>query len=123
MADYGKELIMDLHRCNPVLFTRRYIKEYFRKVCSSIDMKRGRLCWWDDKYVPKKYKETEPHLAGTSAVQFIRTSNITIHTLDKLECIFINIFSCKDFDECDVIRFTENWFEGDVVNKQIIRRI
>ncbi|KKL06096.1 hypothetical protein LCGC14_2599420, partial [marine sediment metagenome] len=45
------------------------------------------------------------------------------HTLDILEKVFINIFSCKDFDEERVIRFTEDWFEGEIVNKLLIRRL
>jgi len=123
MSDYGKELIIDLHYCNPAQFTRACIKDYFSKVCILINMERCKLCWWDDLYTPKEEKETEPHLVGTSAVQFIKTSNITIHTLDILCNAYINIFSCKNFDEKIVIQVSQECFEGEVVNKQIIRRI
>ncbi|KKL63024.1 hypothetical protein LCGC14_2179290 [marine sediment metagenome] len=121
--DYGKELIMDLHNCNSTLFTRKNIRRYFKKVCNLINMERCKLCWWDDLYTPIEEKETEPHLVGTSAVQFIKTSNITIHTLEKLHRVYLNIFSCKDFDDKIVIRFSEKWFEGKIVNKQMIRRM
>lgn len=123
MDDYGKELILDLVHCDSNWFTRKSIRAYFKKVCALIDMERGKLCWWDDLYTPEEERETEPHLVGTSAVQFIKTSNITIHTLPLLEKVFLNIFSCKDFDEYDVIRFTELHFEGDVIHRQIIRRM
>jgi len=122
MDDYRKELILDLVHCNPVLFTRKVIRVYFKKVCILIDMERGKLCWWDDLYTPEEEKETEPHLVGTSAVQFIRTSNITIHTLDILKRVYINIFSCKDFDEKVAIAFSKDWFQGDIKSKKIIRR-
>ena len=123
MEDYGKELILDLHHCAVSVFTRLYIRRYFEKLCKMIDMERGKLVWWDDCYTPEGEKQTEPHLVGTSAVQFIKTSNITIHTLDILEKAFINIFSCKDFDEELVVRFTEDWFEGEIVSRTTIRRL
>ncbi len=92
MGDYGKELILDLHNCDPNSFRRRKIRLYFKEICRLIGMERCKLCWWDDLYTPKGEEETEPHLVGTSAVQFIKTSNITIHTLDMLQKVFLNVF-------------------------------
>lgn len=122
MPDYGKELILDLHDCDPATFTRSNIKVYFKVVCMAIDMKREKLCWWDDLHTPEAEKQTEPHLVGTSAVQFIKTSNITIHTLDILRRVYINVFSCKDFDENIVAEVSEDWFLGRVLNKTVVRR-
>lgn len=123
MNTYGKEFIMDLHSCNSNKFTRKSIREYLKQICCMIDMERCKLCWWDDLHTPEGEKETEPHLVGTSAVQFIKTSNITIHTLDILKRAYINVFSCKAFDEKIVMQFSKDWFEGTIVNKQIVRRI
>jgi S-adenosylmethionine/arginine decarboxylase-like enzyme len=86
-------------------------------------MERCELYWWDDYGVPLEEQETEPHMKGTSAIQFISTSNITIHTLDLLENVYLNIFSCKDFDPNVVIKFSEDWFKGKTVNSQVIERI
>jgi S-adenosylmethionine decarboxylase len=122
MEDYGKEIILDLHNCNSDRFTRKSIRSYFKKICNLIGMERCKLCWWDDLHTSKEDKETEPHLVGTSAVQFIKTSNITIHTLDILKRVYLNIFSCKYFKESIVIHFTEDWFEGKIVNKVVVRR-
>ena len=87
-----------------------------------IDMERCKLCWWDDYGVSLEDQQTEPHLKGTTAIQFISTSNITIHTLDLLRNVYINVFSCKDFDENVVIKFSEKWFEGEAVRRRIVRR-
>lgn len=122
MTDYGKELILDLHNCDPSKFKRKIIREYFKRLCLLIDMEPAKLCWWDDLHTPEAEKETEPHLAGTSAVQFIKTSNITIHTLDKLLNVYLNIFSCKGFDDKIAVRFSARWFDGNVVSKKVIRR-
>ena len=79
MKKYGKELILDLHKCDASTFTRKNLKKYFVQLCKLIDMKRSKLTWWDDYNVPEEERQTEPHLKGTSAVQFIMTSNITIN--------------------------------------------
>ena len=122
MKPYGKELILDLHYCDSMTFTRNSIKNYFRKLCELIDMERCKLCWWDDYGLPTEECQTEPHLKGTSAIQFILTSNITIHTLDLLSKAYINIFSCKDFDTDVAIKFSADWFKGEIVNSHVIER-
>lgn len=122
MKNYGKELIMDLHYCDSKKFNRKMLKKYFKEVCDLIDMKRCELFWWDDYGVPPEKRQTAPHLKGTSAVQFIMTSNITIHTLDILRNVYLNIFSCKDFDARKAMKFSEKFFNGKVVNFKIIDR-
>ncbi|MFQ5788606.1 MAG: hypothetical protein ACE5H1_11580, partial [Thermodesulfobacteriota bacterium] len=67
MGKYGKELILDLHNCDSTTFTRKHIRNYFKKLCSLIDMERADLHWWDDLNTPEEEKETEPHLKGTTA--------------------------------------------------------
>lgn len=123
MQNYGKELLIDLHDCDPSTFNRKSLKKYFVELCNLIDMKRSKLTWWDDYNVVEEEKQKEPHLKGTSAVQFIMTSNITIHTLDLLASVYINIFSCKDFDAEIAKKFTENWFKGNIVNSHEINRL
>ena len=120
---YGKELILDLHECDPDTFTREIIEEYFKELCDLIDMERCELFWWDDVGVPLEEQQTEPHLKGTSAVQFIMTSNITIHTLDLMGNVYLNIFSCKDFDSHIALQFSKEWFKGKVANSNVIGRV
>jgi len=121
--NYGKELILDLHSCNAKKFTRRALKRFFKDLCSLIDMERCELFWWDDYGLPAEEQQTEPHLKGTSAIQFIMTSNITIHTLDLMGNVYLNIFSCKDFDTKKATDFSRKFFEGRVANaKTIIRK-
>jgi len=67
-------------------------------------------------------QQTEPHAVGTSAVCFILTSTIVIHTLDILEKVFVNIFSCKTFDPDVASKFTAEWFKGEVKNSTFVER-
>ena len=119
---YGKELIIDLHNCDAAMFNRKSIKKYFIEVCDLIDMERSKLSWWDDYGVPIEEQQTEPHLKGTTAIQFITTSNIVIHTLDLLGAVYINIFSCKDFNSDIAMNFTAEWFKGQIVSSHEIER-
>ena len=123
MKPYGKELILDIHNCDTSTFTRKSINNYFIELCNLIDMERCELCWWDDHDVPLEEQQTEPHLKGTTAIQFILTSNIVIHTLDLLQNVYINIFSCKDFDSIIAKKFSEKWFKGEIVSFHEIERI
>lgn len=110
---YGTEVIIDLKDCDVSLFTREHIRNYFIDLCAKLKMEMADLHFWDDLDVPEEERETEPHLKGTSAIQFITTSNITIHTLDLLGEAYINIFSCKPFDEREAALFTRFFFGGE----------
>jgi S-adenosylmethionine/arginine decarboxylase-like enzyme len=109
---YGLELILDLHGCSPETFTRTSITNYCEALCELIDMERCDLHFWDDLGVPERERQTEPKTKGTSAVQFILTSTLVIHTLDLLRSVYVNVFSCKDFDPDEAARFTANWFQS-----------
>jgi len=120
---YGHELIIDLHNCEVSTFNRKSMRGYFKNICKAIDMKRCELYFWDDVGVPAKEKENLPHTKGTSAVQFILTSNITIHTLDLLKAAYINIFSCKQFDRKVAEKITKEWFGAKKCRTHLIERI
>ena len=122
MGGYGKELILDLSNCDPSRFTRADIEKFFIMLCKKIHMKRHELFWWDDAGLPKEGRQTAAHLKGTSAVQFIMTSNITIHTLDLLKAVYINIFSCKDFDADVAAQFSADWFRGEIASAKVVNR-
>jgi S-adenosylmethionine/arginine decarboxylase-like enzyme len=120
--NYGKELILDLHLCNTDKFNRKSLRNYFKQLCLIIDMQRAKLVFWDDYGVSEDEKQTLPHTTGTSAVQFILTSNITIHTLDILQRVYVNIFSCKEFDDEKARDFTELYFDGVIQQSKTIDR-
>ncbi len=122
-TNYGKELILDLHECKVESFTRETIRAYCKSLCLAIDMQPCELYFWDDEGVPVDEQQTSPQTKGTSAVQFILTSNITIHTLDLLGAVYVNIFSCKDFSEAAAVLQTLNWFGGRVVNQTVVERL
>ena len=120
---YGVELILDLHGCDASTFNRPSIRDYFEQLCALIDMQRCELHFWDDEGLPEEQRQTSPHTQGTSAVQFILTSSIVIHTLDQLGAVYVNMFSCKDFDPAVAEKFTRDWFGAGECSARFIDRI
>jgi len=120
---YGIELILDLHDCDESKFTRDSITEYFERLCVLIDMQREALHFWDDEGVPEEDKQTSPHTQGISAVQFILTSSIVIHTLDQLRVVYINIFSCKEYDPIVAEKFSVEWFGATECSARVLDRV
>ena len=119
---YGQELILDLHGCDIRLFNREDLTVFFGALCNLIDMKPEALHFWDDTGLPPEKRQTQPHTKGTSAVQFILTSNITLHALDMLGKVFINIFSCKSFNYHDATAFCKEFFHAKVVSCTVVVR-
>ena len=61
-------------------------------------------------------------LFGYSVVQIIHTSSITCHLMDLSGDVYIDIFSCKEFNCDDVINLIEKYFEPEKMNKHFILR-
>lgn len=123
MKPYGFELIIDLHKCDVSTFNRESLDAYFEKLCKAIKMQKCERYFWDDVGLPEEQKQTSPHTKGSSAVQFILTSSIVIHTLELLEAVYINIFSCKEYDEELALKITKEWFGAKEVRTHFIERI
>jgi S-adenosylmethionine decarboxylase len=119
---YGQELILDLHNCDASRFTRKHIERFFEDLCVLIDMERCDLHFWDDLGVAEDERQTHPKTKGTSAVQFILTSTIVIHTLDLMKVSYINIFSCKEFDTDEAANFTAQWFGSTDWTSNVVTR-
>jgi S-adenosylmethionine/arginine decarboxylase-like enzyme len=119
---YGYELIVDLENADVSKFNRNDIEDFLVDLCEIIDMKRANLHWWDYDGEPEEKAKAPAHLKGTSAVQFITTSTIVIHTLDDLKKVFIDIFSCKHFEPQPAQDFCVKFFGGDVKRKFFIER-
>ncbi len=120
---YGYELILDLHGCDVSKFTRKSIEEYMVAICEAIGMEREDLHFWDYEGVPEEEITKDSHLLGVTAVQFITTSNIVIHTLDLLEAVYVNIFSCKKYDTSLAEKITKEWFGAKDCKTHFIERL
>ena len=107
----------------PAKFNRADIDSYFTELCRRISMEKAETHYWDDVGVPTDERQTSPQTKGTSAVCFILTSTIVVHTLDLLSAVYVNIFSCKAFDPEVATEFTKEWFEAGSCKSTFIDRV
>lgn len=119
---YGYSSIFDVVDCDPSTFTRESIEAFLADLCDTIDMEPEDLHFWDYEDDPEGYAAAPAHLRGISAVQFIKTSSITIHTLDDLNVLFIDLFSCKKYEPKVVSWMVETHFKGKVRSSQTFVR-
>ncbi len=122
-APYGFELILDLHGCDASRFTRNDIEAFCSRLCDLIGMDQCDLHFWDDEGVPEEEQQTDPRTKGTSAVQFILTSTIVIHTLDLMRIVYVNLFSCKPFDAKEAANFAADWFRSSDWTSRLVERM
>jgi S-adenosylmethionine/arginine decarboxylase-like enzyme len=119
-VSYGKELILDMEGCDSEKFTEDGLIEFFKGLADVTDMELQKRYFWTMEECPDEWRKV-PHLNGISAVQFISTSNFTIHALFDGR-LFLNVFTCKDFNPATAIIFTRGFFGGEVIKSEIITR-
>lgn len=107
---FGKELILDLKGCSGI--TEDMLRKYVYDLCDLIEMERYGECQiiWFGK----------PPFEGYSLLQFITTSSITGHFTETEA--YINIFSCKEYDEDVVIDFSLEKFKAEKVKIGVVDR-
>lgn len=119
---YGQEVILDIHDVPPEFFTTKNIRHFAEQLCDEIGMKRGPIYnWGEDKQLRDNYKN--PKINGISCVQFLYSSSITIHALDEIHKVFINVFSCKTFDGEKAKQFAEENIGGKIIRYRNIKRV
>lgn len=118
---YGREVILDVFDANSALFTRSNIEDYFVKLCVALRLERADLHFWDYDS-PEERAVAPPHLKGISAIQFVTTSTIVVHTLDETRQVLINVFGCGEIDAAVVERITIEYFGGHVANMHSFAR-
>ena len=112
---WGTLVAINLHDCNPKLIRNpKAIKNFVKQLCKKIKMKPH------GKTIIDKF--AEGHLNGYSFMQFIETSSITGH-FDPIENrTFIDIFSCKKFDEKKAEDFCKAFFKAKSSKSNIFTR-
>lgn len=60
--------------------------------------------------------------AGYTLVQLIETSNICGHFVNEYNEIYLDVFSCKSFEEEVVIKLVEKFFGSSAVEARLIDR-
>ncbi len=116
-GNYGLELIIDMKGCDLSDLSKDKLKRFFIELCDRINMTRhGDPVFWEDQ-------SDIPHLKGISGFQFIETSNIVCHPLPLLKAVYLNIFSCKEFDTDDALKFCKKYWGATSATHTVVTRI
>jgi len=115
--NYGKELILDLFECDPkIIRSKKKILEYSNKICNLIKMKKY------GKPTCERFGFGKDFTAGFSLVQLIESSLVSGHFSELWNKVYINIFSCKNFDDKKAAAFTEKFFKAKKIKNRVLIR-
>ena len=114
-SDYGQEYILDIHDLDPKVFEVKFIRLFLADLCDEIQMSKGPQFVWGTDSDMDEY--VDPKADGISAIQFLHSSSITGHFLDKLQQVHLNIFSCHNFSTDDAKAFIEKRLGGKIVKE------
>src|SRR3989338_5928466 len=116
-GNYGLELIIDMKGCDLSDLSRDKLQRFFIELCDLINMTRhGNPIFWEDQ-------SGIPHLNGISGFQFIETSNVVCHPLPLLKAVYLNIFSCKEFDTDKALNFCKKYWGATSENHTVVTRV
>lgn len=111
---WGFELIIDAGGCNDLVKDAAYISDFAIAMVEVLGMEPFGL--------PQVVHFGNDYLEGNTLVQLIYTSNITAHFNDVDQSAYLNIFSCKRFDQNDAIKCFGDWFQPQTLKTKFISR-
>lgn len=114
---FGPHLTLDLNKCNvDKLSDYRFIFNLLNELPEKIGMTKI-----TQPYV-FPYNGLVPEDSGITGVVIIAESHISIHTFEQKSYVFIDLFSCKDFDVEFAKNYFINAFESEDVEINVIQR-
>jgi S-adenosylmethionine/arginine decarboxylase-like enzyme len=88
------------------------VKQFIKELCDAIKMKMYGETWIE------KFASHDEKLFGITVLQAIETSSITAHFAENIGEIYLDVFSCAEYDPQVVLNFTEKFFlcKGKIIN-------
>lgn len=113
---WGISTCINLYECRHSTITNsRAIKEFTAKLVEHIDMKS----WGSCRVV---HFGDDPKVTGFSMTQLIETSLISAHFANNTDAAYLDIFSCKWYDQESAANFCKEFFEAKTVTWTAIAR-
>lgn len=105
LPPWGVSATIDLYDCRrELLQSGEYLSRFMAELIQLIKMDAHGPCYVD--------RFGDGNLEGWSAMQFIKTSTITVHLDEVGDRAFIDIFSCKHFEVTEAEQFASRFFEA-----------
>lgn len=113
---FGQHLVVDAAGCNDRISDRDAIAEFAEDLVKAIGMKAYGSPWIEH------FGHELPKTSGFTLVQLIETSNISAHFCDHSGEAYIDIFSCKAFDEGIALEMIDRYFEPTICETRTLTR-
>jgi S-adenosylmethionine decarboxylase len=112
---WGHHLLLNAGQCVPATIrSKPIIQAFSRALVKKIDMvPYGQ---------PKVVMFGSGNKKGYTLVQLIETSNITAHFVEETEDMYLDVFSCKEFDYKDVVYMVNYYFGPASVDTKFVSR-
>ena len=116
MADYwGYHLMLDCSGCNHEQITsKENITEFAKKLVERINM----VAYGE----PQVVYFGSGNKTGYTLIQLIETSNICAHFCDDTNTAYIDVFSCKPYDNEIVVATVDQYFGATKIRENFITR-
>ncbi len=102
---FGPHLMLDLQECNPdVLVDMAGLRSLLRNLPSKIGMTRI------SEPELLEYKDKWAETPGITGFVILAESHISLHTFPDSLMVFVDIFSCRNFDTRSTQRFLVDFF-------------
>lgn len=114
---WGYHLVLDCHACHvPSIQSKENVYNWITHLVRAIDMEpigEPRI-----EYTAAEF----PDKAGFTAIQVIVTSSIVAHFVDSTGDVYIDVFSCKSFDNDIVIGTIKDAFQPKSIRTNFLTR-
>ena len=114
---WGYHLMLDCNECDLESMTDAdHVRSFVKELVLAIDMIAVGETWIERTAIGIPEKE------GFSVYQLIVTSNISAHFVDNPRQIYLDVFSCKEFDKNIVIDIVNRCFSPTHINQNFVTR-
>jgi S-adenosylmethionine decarboxylase len=108
-------LMLDCASCDEyAIRDAEVIRAFVKQLVNDIDM----IAYGE----PQIVKFGSGDKAGYTLVQLIETSNICAHFVDDDNTMYLDVFSCKEFDQKIVIGLVKKYFDAIQIRPSFITR-
>jgi S-adenosylmethionine/arginine decarboxylase-like enzyme len=115
LRTWGKHLVLDAAGCSPKMIgCPKVIGNFTKDLVKRIDM----VAYGD----PQIVMFGTGNKKGYTLVQLIETSNIAAHFVEENNTMYLDVFSCKDFDPSVVKEVVREYFDAQKFSSRVFLR-
>jgi S-adenosylmethionine/arginine decarboxylase-like enzyme len=116
-STWGYHLLLDCTAGKiELISSKENVKLFIKELVKAIDMVAFGEPWIE------RFATHDAGKAGISLCQMIETSNITGHFCDSNGNFYIDVFSCKPFENTIVLEVVDKYFKPEKVRVHFISR-